>query len=117
MFLQVGVLPEDQSSLRFLWRKDPSTEVTVYQYTRHTFGARESLTCASFAQEQTAKHNVSNYPKAAAAVCEKIYMDDYLDSMPNAEQAVSPSRDLFKMLCKGTFNLTKLISIIREISR
>ena len=29
MFLQVGVLPEDQPSLRFLWREDPSTKVMV----------------------------------------------------------------------------------------
>ena len=35
MFLQVGVIPADQSSLRFLWREDPATEVAVYQYARH----------------------------------------------------------------------------------
>ena len=39
MFLQVGVLPIDQLSLRFLWREDPTTDVVTYQYTRHIFGA------------------------------------------------------------------------------
>ena len=43
MFLQVGVLPSDQTSLRFLWREDPTTNVVVYQYTRHIFGARARL--------------------------------------------------------------------------
>ena len=34
MFLQVGVLPSDQPSLRFLWREDPTSNVVVHQYTR-----------------------------------------------------------------------------------
>ena len=40
MFLQVGVLPCDQPSLRFLWREDPTSNVVVHQYTRHIFGAK-----------------------------------------------------------------------------
>ena len=85
MFLQVGVLPEDQPSLRFLWREDPSTEVMVFQYIRHIFGARDSPTCANFAPQQTAKDKESIYPEAAAAACEKFYMDDYLVSTPIVE--------------------------------
>ena len=42
MFLQVGVIPKDQPSLRFLWREDQSTEVAVFQYVRHIFGAKDS---------------------------------------------------------------------------
>ena len=37
MFLQVGVLPAEQSVLRLLWREDPSMTIEVYQYTRHIF--------------------------------------------------------------------------------
>ena len=40
MFLQVGVPDCDQPSLRFLWREDPTTNVVVYQYTRHIFGLK-----------------------------------------------------------------------------
>ena len=49
MFLQVGVPLADQPCLRFLWREDPSSEVMVYQYSRHIFGAKDSPTCANFA--------------------------------------------------------------------
>ena len=49
MFLQVGVIPKDQPSIRFLWREDPSTEVSVFQYVRHIFGAKDSPTCAIYA--------------------------------------------------------------------
>ena len=49
MFLQVGVFPCDQPSLRFLWREDPASNVVVHQYTRHIFGAKDSPTCANYA--------------------------------------------------------------------
>ena len=41
MLLQVGLLPSDQLSLRFLLRQDPITNAVVYQYTRHIFGASQ----------------------------------------------------------------------------
>ena len=42
MFHQVGVIATDQPSLRFLRREDTTSEVNVFQYTRHIFGARDS---------------------------------------------------------------------------
>ena len=64
MFLQVGVLPSDQPSLRFLWREDLTTNVVVYQYTRHIFGAKDSPTCANYALQHTARDNAKFYPEA-----------------------------------------------------
>ena len=61
MFLQVGVIPADQPSLRFLWREDPTSEVTVFQYTLRIFGARNSPTCANFALQQTARDNYASF--------------------------------------------------------
>ena len=57
MFLQVGVLPSDQPSHRFLWREDPTTNVVVYQYTRHIFGAKYSPTSENYALQRTARDN------------------------------------------------------------
>ena len=72
MFLQVGVLPEDQPSLRFLWREDPTADVVVHQYTRHIFGARDSPRCANYALQRTAMDNQALFPDAASAVVEKF---------------------------------------------
>ena len=52
MFLQVGVPDCDQPSLRFLWREDPTTNVVVYKYTRHIFGAKDSPICANYALQR-----------------------------------------------------------------
>ena len=93
MFLQVGVREEDQHSLRFLWREDPTSSVVVHQYTRHIFGARDSPTCANFALQKTASDNQAEYPEAALAVVQKFYMDDYLDSFQNRDGALKLGRD------------------------
>ena len=98
MFLQVGVREEDQPSLRFLWREDPTSSVVVHQYTRHIFGARDSPTCANFALQKTATDNQAEYPEAASAVVQKFYMYDYLDSFQNRDDALKLSRDLVSLL-------------------
>ena len=92
MFLQVGVLPCDQSSLRFLWREDPTSNVVVHQYTRHIFGAKDWPTCANYALQRTASDNAKDYPEAAKAVLENFYMDDYLDSVESPERALIRSK-------------------------
>ena len=93
MFLQVGVPDCDQPSLRFLWREDPTTNVVVYQNTRHIFGAKDSPTCANYALQRTARDNVNQYPEATKAVLENFYMDDYLDSVESPERALKRSKE------------------------
>ena len=108
MFLQVGVPDCDQPSLRFLWRENPTTNVVVYQYTRHIFGAKDSSTCANYALQRTAQDNVSQYPEAAKVVLENFYMDDYLDSVESPERALKRSKKLVHLLHLGGFKLTNL---------
>ena len=110
MFLQVGVFPKDQPSIRFLWREDPSTEVSVFQYVRHIFGSKDSPTCANYALKRTATDNADMFPKAARSVQTNFYMDDYLESSPTAEEAAQKAKDLVKMLSIGGFKLTKFVS-------
>ena len=61
MFLQVGVIPEDRPSLRFLWREDPASDVAVFPYVRHIFGSKDSPTCANYALRRTATDNQSTF--------------------------------------------------------
>ena len=114
MFLQVGVIPKDQPSIRFLRREDPSTEVAV-QYVRHIFGSKDSPTCANYALKMTATDNADKFPKAAQSVQTNFYMDDYLESSPTADEATQKAKDLVKLLSLGGFNLTKFVSKDRNI--
>ena len=116
MFLQVGVPDWDQPSLRFLWREDPTTNVVVYQYMRHIFGAKDSPTCANYALKRTARDNVNQYPEATKAVLENFYMDDYLDSVESPERALKRSKELVHLLHLGGFKLTKFVSNVPNLA-
>ena len=116
MFLQVVVPDCDQPSLRFLWREDPTTNVVVYQYTRHIFGAKESPTCANYALQRTARDNVIQYPEATKAVLENFYMDDYLDSVESPERVLKRSKELVQLLHLGGFKLTKFVSNVPNLA-
>ena len=115
MFLQVGVIPKDQPSLRFLWREDPATEIAVYQYVRHIFGSKDSPTSANYALKRTSSDNQDTFPDAAKSVHRNFYMDDYLESSPTVEEASNKAKDLVTLLAKGGFNLTKFVSNITHL--
>ena len=87
--------------LAFFVTGDPTEDVETLQYTRHIFGARD---------------NEATYPLAAKAVQQKIYMDDYLDSVERPETASKLSQELIEMLKLGGFNLTKFISNVNDFS-
>ena len=116
MFLQVGVPDWDQPSLRFLCREDPTTNVVVYQYTRHIFGAKDLPTCANYALQRTARDNVNQYPEATKAVLENFYVDDYLDSVESPERALKRSKELVHLLNLGGFKLTKFVSNVPNLA-
>ena len=105
MFLQVGVVPDDRPSLRFLWREDPASEVAVFQYVRHIFGSKDSPTCANYNLRRTATDNASQFPEAAQSVIDNFYMHDYLESSPTAEEATRKAKDLVNLLSLGGFKL------------
>ena len=79
--MQVGLPESDQRSLQFLWQKNPASDVSKNQDTRHLFGAKHSSTCANYALNRTAVDNQDRYPEAAYAVLNKFYMYDYLGSV------------------------------------
>ena len=116
MFCQVGGADCDQPSLRFLWREDPTTNVVVYQYTRHIFGAEDLPACANYALQQTARDNVSQYAEIAKAVLENFYMDDFWDSMESPERALNRSKALVLLLHLGGFKLTKFVSNLPNLA-
>ena len=99
-----------------MWREDLTSSVVVHQYTRHIFGASDSPTCANFALQKTATDNQAEYPEAASAVVQKFYMDDYLDSFQNRDDALKLGRDLVSLLKLGGFHLTKFVSNVPDVT-
>ena len=110
MFLQVKVPPEDCKVLRFLWRDNPNDPVNVYEYGRHILGAKSSPTCSNYALQQVARDNAQESPQVTKLILRNFYMDDFVKSVPTAEQAIEIYKLLRAMLAKRGFHLTKWIS-------
>ena len=84
--------------------------------TRHIFGARDSSTCSNFALQKTASDHQAKYPEAASAVVQKFYMDDFVDSFQNRDDALKLGRDLVSFLKLGGFHLTKFVTNVPDVT-
>ena len=109
MFVQVGVVPIEQHSLRCIWLENPTRDLGVFQYTMHVFGARHSPTChlCQFFAQQTARDNYDKFPADASAVQDNFYIYDFLSSIADSKAALKLSKILFSL---GEFILNKFVS-------
>ena len=88
----------------------------VHQYTRHIFGPKDSLTCANYALQRTASDKDKEYPEAAKAVLENLYMDYYLDSVESPERALIRSKELVQRLHLGRLKLIKFANNVPDLA-
>ena len=77
---------------------------------RLSFGDCCSPFIAVYATRRTAEEFGKEKPEAVYAIQKKLYMDDYLDSGRNAEEAINRAREVQTILGKGDFHLTKWLS-------
>ena len=96
-------------------REDPASEYAVCQYVRHIFRSKDSPTCANYALRQTAIDDASEFPETAQSVLNILYVDDYLESSPTAEEATRKAKNLVKMISLGGFQLTNFVSNVPTI--
>lgn len=111
MYHQVEVRKEDRYSQRFLWR-DGNTEAVpdVYVMDVLTFGTNCSPSLAQNVKNKNASEFEKEYPKAATAIKENHYVDDWLDSQHTVEETIQLAKDVKYIHKQGGFNLRKFIS-------
>ena len=113
MFHQVKVSPEDCGALRFLWWPDGdmTLDPAEHKMVVHLFGGIWSPSCANFAIQRTAKDNCSDFdPETVDTVLGNFYVDDCLKSVQTELQGIKLAKQLFELLSRGGFRLTKWIS-------
>ena len=106
MFHQVYVPEAAADAQRFLWSDDKESDdpPCTMQMLVHMFGAKDSLTYAIHALQQTARDNAAYF---SATTIETIlcafYVDDLLKSMHSEDAAKQLAKELMETLKRGGF--------------
>ena len=116
IFYQVRVLPSDGNALRFLWHINENLPVDTYHMNVHLFGKTNSTSCSNWALRKTALDNYKKFNvHVVNAVLNKFYMDEYLDSFDNLDEAITNIHGITRLLTFSGLNLAKFISNNRII--
>lgn len=107
MFRMVWVNECDWDLQRIFWRAKPTDVLKEYQLLTVTYGMKSASYNAVKALIQCGLDQASEYPRAAKAIADSFYMDDFLACYDTAEEAIDMSKEVDTVLKKGGFTLRK----------
>lgn len=76
MFRQILIHPDDSALLCILWREEVTSPLRVYALRTVTFGLACSPFQALHTLVQLARDEAANFPRAAKALKQNIFVDD-----------------------------------------
>ena len=116
MFHMVKIRQEDVSALRFLWRgKDRSRAPDVYQMNVMVFGAVSSPFQAQWIKNRNALEHAEVSQEAVDAICNRHYVDDYLDSCTTTEEAIDKIMKVREIHRRGGFEIRGWLCNVPEV--
>ncbi|XP_038116949.1 uncharacterized protein LOC119769121 [Culex quinquefasciatus] len=110
MFHQVKIREPDRSAQLFLWRDSPDKPLETMVTDVAIFGATCSPAHSQYVKNLNANEHEADHPKAAAAIRNKHYVDDYLDSVDTADEAVAMALEVAEVHAKAGFHIRNWIS-------
>ncbi|XP_062704433.1 uncharacterized protein LOC134286777 [Aedes albopictus] len=117
MFLQIRLQPGDRNAQMFLFRNHPQDPVQTYAIDVTMFGSTCSPSSAQYVKNVNAEQHAEHYPRAAAAIIEHHYVDDYLDSFRTVEEAVQVVNDVKLVHSRGGFEIRNFLCNKGEVLR
>ncbi|KXJ69602.1 hypothetical protein RP20_CCG026464 [Aedes albopictus] len=115
MFHQIRIRSTDKQYQRFLWRSDPAGTIEVYIMDVATFGATCSPCSAQFIKNKNAQEHAVLFPRAATAIIENHYVDDFLDSTDTVEEAAQLVDQVKSIHAAAGFEIRKFRSNAPEV--
>ncbi|XP_062708649.1 uncharacterized protein LOC134288292 [Aedes albopictus] len=117
MFHQLQVRESDRHSQRFLFRNDPLEPIGIYLMDAATFGSTCSPASAQYVKNKNAEEFSDTYPRAVEGIVENHYVDDYLDSFEDDEEAERVSSEIRSIHRRGGFQLRNWLSNSSKVLR
>ncbi|XP_062711573.1 uncharacterized protein LOC134289576 [Aedes albopictus] len=111
MFHQTLIHRDDQNCQRFLWREHPGDlEPSTFVMQVMTFGASCSPSCSQYAKNTNAKEHEVEFPKAAETIIKKHYVDDMLESVETAAEAIQLAEDVRHVHAQAGYTMRNWLS-------
>lgn len=110
MFPQIKIIANDRDAQRFLWRDSPNEPIQTYRMSSMIFGAVSSPFTALYIKNKNALELQDRYPKAAQAIIFDHYMDDFIGSVDDVQEAVQLAADIFTVHKSAGFEMRGWVS-------
>ncbi|XP_062703568.1 uncharacterized protein LOC134286023 [Aedes albopictus] len=114
MFRQIWVNERDTPLQCILWF-GPDNEIVTYELITVTYGTKSAPFLATRTLKQLAEDERGNFPLAAKAIDEDVYMDDVISGADDVESAIVLRCQFDAMLLSGGFRLRKWASNRPEV--
>lgn len=110
MFRQIFVHNDNYKWQMIWWRDDPSQPLMPYYLCTVIYGTASAPFLAQRTLKQLAIDEAENFPNVAILFDKNFYMDDFVASFTNNEQAQQFKDELIRLALKGGFELRKWCS-------
>ena len=117
MFHRMQICLRDQQCQRVLWREFPDQPMQTLILSSMAFGPASSPFTSQFVKNWNADNWAKEYPEAATAIKDLMYMDDLIASESSVEKAVKVALDCIKICRHVNWNLISFQSNSLEFLR
>ncbi|XP_062714292.1 uncharacterized protein LOC134291044 [Aedes albopictus] len=105
MFHQIFIKNSDRYAHCFLWSPKAQKKPDVFVMNVATFGSTSSPATAQFVKNVNAQRFSEEFPRAVEGIVYNHYVDDYLDSFPDEDEAKRVAGEVRDVHRKGGFEI------------
>lgn len=110
MFPQIKIRNKDRDCQRYLWRACSSEPVKEFRMSSLIFGASCSPFIAIYIKNRNAREFESQFPEATNAIIKNHYMDDYLGTFDDVDQAARVAAEIVNVHSRCGFEMRSWVS-------
>ncbi|XP_044727788.1 uncharacterized protein LOC123291538 [Chrysoperla carnea] len=107
MYRQIKIQKSHRRYQRLVWRFSKNEPISVYEISVVAFGVTSSPYLALRTMHQLASDESSSYPLASNAVINDMYVDDFVTSVQDTQNAIKLFQEMVNLCESGGFPIVK----------